>query len=216
MKKNAYIIGLNPSVADKLIQRSIVKEVVLVDQLDSARLQPGDVVIGDLPVPVAANLARQGVHYGFLAATDKPDTEIQWFNVSTVSLPLNTSSQSLYDGIFTDWDEDREDQQSYSISVVDEKLGINVLVKKGTDSETQPAINVYFEVNKGVPAIHVSATEFGDNNLHIHSADDGLYVTPEQLEEIIEAPVNEFSYDQPGSFYIPVDRTLEAETTPSL
>jgi len=53
-------------------------------------------------------------------------------------------------------------------------------------SEGQPSLNVYFEINKGVPAMHITKDPCGDMDLHIHSGSDGYYICPENGENHFE------------------------------
>ncbi|EEX1005967.1 hypothetical protein D3981_003925 [Escherichia coli] len=65
------------------------------------------------------------------------------------------------------------------------------------DTSGEPCFGFMFEINQGVPALHIND---GQNaTLHIHSAHSGLVMTPDSPELRFDAaPVDRYSYNSPG------------------
>lgn len=86
-----------------------------------------------------------------------------------------------------------EDSKVYTVSATTgENLSVEV---SGPDGE--PCFGFMFEVNKGVPALHVNDGQ--DCVIHLHAAHGGVVIAPDATDSRFEdAPVDRFSYDLPA------------------
>lgn len=86
-----------------------------------------------------------------------------------------------------------EDSQAYQVSVTGQhNIHCEVVNKEGN-----PCFGVMFEIDQGVPALHINTG--GDMLLHIHCAHNGLVLTPDASGQRFEkAPVDRFAYNSPS------------------
>lgn len=86
-----------------------------------------------------------------------------------------------------------EDSQAYQVSVTGQhNIHCEVVNKEGN-----PCFGVMFEIDQGVPALHINTG--GDMLLHIHCAHNGLVLTPDASgQRFDKAPVDRFSYNSPS------------------
>jgi len=70
------------------------------------------------------------------------------------------------------------------------------------DKEEEPVLGFVFEINMGVPALHIDIGG-GDSILHIHMAHDGLVLTPDDDRVTFEtAEPDRFAYGGSRSLLI--------------
>jgi hypothetical protein len=70
------------------------------------------------------------------------------------------------------------------------------------DELNQPVFGFIFNIDKGVPALHIDL-DGGDAVLHIHKAHDGLVLTPNSINDRFStAPCDRYSYNDPSSLLI--------------
>jgi hypothetical protein len=70
------------------------------------------------------------------------------------------------------------------------------------DESNEPVFGFMFEINNGVPALHIDL-DGGDAVLHIHKAHDGLILTPNSINDRFStAPCDRYSYNDPSSLLI--------------
>ncbi|OJL70768.1 hypothetical protein BK268_25395 [Escherichia coli] len=84
-------------------------------------------------------------------------------------------------------------RQAYQVSVTGQhNIHCEVVNKEGN-----PCFGVMFEIDQGVPALHINTG--GDMLLHIHCAHNGLVLTPDASGQRFEkAPVDRFAYNSPS------------------
>lgn len=90
----------------------------------------------------------------------------------------------IFSGPMRDWriaeGEDLPDQHRVEYTVVIKKLGGTQfslqIAPAGGDVEATPAMDVMIEINEGVPALHISPTQCGDNAANVYALPEGLVV----------------------------------------
>ena len=72
------------------------------------------------------------------------------------------------------------DQHRVEYTVVIKQLGGTQfslqIAPAGGDVEATPAMDVMIEINEGVPALHISPTQCGDNAANVYALPEGLVV----------------------------------------
>lgn len=94
--------------------------------------------------------------------------------------------------------EEAADDQTYTIEA---RLG-NQPSLEFFDAKGESCFGLMIEINEGVPAVHVSSVD-GASTLHIHAAQDGLVLTPEDKHTgFKQAEMDRHSYKDPRSLVI--------------
>lgn len=199
---------------ENISTNSQAQEIKQLTHFTPETIQWGDTVIGLLPINLIAQINALGGQYGHLSMDLKEsdrgkeltihdmnalNARIEWFSAIKTD-HINANGISLFKSFLKDWDVDLKDRQSYPISINRSSNAIDVSFGNGEDKT--PNLSLFIEVNKGVPAIHISDTFYGDMQLHLHATQDGLYISPETNTPLEPADKNHFTYNQSNSLFI--------------
>jgi hypothetical protein len=129
---------------------------------------------------------------------------------SLQSIMLDANSESETSSTFTrkmvDWRvgitdsevEEPGDEQEYLLkATMENQVGLEIM-----DSRGEPVVGILIEINNGVPSFHID-TRGSDPLLHIHVAQGGLVLTPNDSSLRFEHPLmDRYSYNDPNSILI--------------
>lgn len=206
--KTTYIISDNKSVLDWLETQDI-ENPILTQELDISILTLGDHVIGKLPIHIVSDINEKGAHYGHIITDSKNKPTIKWFTVSPINKPkLGETCRPILESELVTWDTDDENPIPYPIKI--EKSGnTSIYVSVGEYDNPMPGLCLNIEIDRGVPTVHIAGDLEADNAMHIHSGDDGIYLAPD-IGNFKNAPVNQWSYNQSSSYFVPIERDQDA------
>lgn len=93
------------------------------------------------------------------------------------------------------------DKKAYTaICYIDNQTSIELVDEAG-----EPCLGLLLEINHGVPALHLNASG-GDVLLHIHAAQGGLVITPDNpMVSVGRAQVDRYAYNDNSSLLVKTD-----------